>query len=156
MYQSLFKEICGTFPTGVTIITTKKNNIDYGFTANSFTSVSLNPLLVLFCLDKNAKSIEALDKNEFFIVNVLSKSQEKICFQFANSELSPKERFENISTKISKKGIKIISNSCSFIECKIKEIYDGGDHYIYIGECVNGEINEEIKDPLIYHRGKIL
>ena len=59
--------------------------------ANSFTSVSLSPLVVLFCLDKNAKSNEALNKNEFFIVNVLSKTQEKICYQFANSELSLKK-----------------------------------------------------------------
>jgi len=156
MDQSLFKEICGTFPTGVTIITSKKNNIDYGFTANSFTSVSLNPLLVLFCLDKNSTSNEALNKNDFFVVNVLSNNQKKICFQFANTKLNQNERFDKISTKISKKGIKIISNSCSFIECKIKEKFDGGDHYIYIGECICGEINDEIKDPLIYHRGKIL
>ena len=132
MDQSLFKEICGTFPTGVTIITSKKNNIDYGFTANSFTSVSLNPLLVLFCLDKNSTSNEALNKNDFFVVNVLSNNQKKICFQFANTKLNQNERFDKISTKISKKGIKIISNSCSFIECKIKEKFDGGADLIQI------------------------
>ena len=66
MNTSLFKEICSTYATGVTIITSKDNNIDYGFTANSFTSVSIDPLLVLFCLNKEAKSNIPLKKNSFF------------------------------------------------------------------------------------------
>ena len=77
MKPSLFKDICGTFATGVTIITSRKLNKDYGFTANSFTSVSIDPLLILFCLDKKAKSNESLNKNDFFVINILSKSQEK-------------------------------------------------------------------------------
>ena len=108
---SLFKEICGTFPTGVTIITTNKHECDYGFTVNSFTSVSLDPTLILFCLDKKAKSNESLNKNDFFVVNILSETQEKLCFQFANSDLTQTQRFKNISTTISKNKIKIIDVS---------------------------------------------
>ena len=156
MKPSLFKDICGTFPTGVTVITSKKFDQDYGFTANSFTSVSIDPLLILFCLDKKAKSNDSLQINDFFVVNILSEFQEKICFQFANSKLKPNERFEKVNTKISKNNIKIISESCSFIECKITEIFDGGDHFIYLGLCVDGEINDKEKKPLIYHKGKLL
>ena len=61
-----------------------------------------------------------------------------------------------INTKISKNNIKIISESCSFIECKITEIFDGGDHFIYLGLCVDGKINDKEKKPLIYHKGKLL
>ena len=153
---SLFKEICGTFPTGVTIITTNKHECDYGFTVNSFTSVSLNPTLILFCLDKKAKSNESLNKNDFFVVNILSETQEKICFQFANSDLTQTQRFKNISTRISKNNIKIINNSCSYLECFVKDIIDGGDHYIYLGECIEGKIDLTNDKPLIYHKGKIL
>ena len=109
MKPSLFKDICGTFATGVTVITSKKLDQDYGFTANSFTSVSIDPLLVLFCLDKKAKSNDSLQINDFFVVNILSESQEKICYQFANSKLKPNERFKKVDTKISKNNIKIIS-----------------------------------------------
>lgn len=153
---SLFKEICGTFPTGVTIITTNKHECDYGFTVNSFTSVSLNPTLILFCLDKKAKSNESLNKNDFFVVNILSETQEKICFQFANSDLTQTQRFKNITTRISKNNIKIINNSCSYLECFVKDIIDGGDHYIYLGECIEGKIDLTNDKPLIYHKGKIL
>ena len=119
MNTSLFKEICSTYATGVTIITSKDNNIDYGFTANSFTSVSIDPLLVLFCLNKEAKSNIALKKNSFFNVSILSNLQKDICYQFANNKLSQKERFKGVETTESKNNIKIISNSCSFLECKI-------------------------------------
>ena len=156
MKPTLFKDICGTFPTGVTVITSRKLDKDYGFTANSFTSVSIDPLLVLFCLDKKAKSNDSLKINDFFIVNILSESQKKTCYQFDNSKLKPNERFEKVNTKISKNGIKIISESCSFIECKITEIIDGGDHFIYLGLCVDGKINDIEKKPLIYHKGKLL
>jgi len=90
MNTSLFKEICSTYATGVTIITSKDNNIDYGFTANSFTSVSIDPLLVLFCLNKEAKSNIPLKKNSFFNVSILSNVQKDICYQFANNKLSQK------------------------------------------------------------------
>ena len=154
MKPSLFKDICGTFATGVTVITSKKLDQDYGFTANSFTSVSIDPLLVLFCLDKKAKSNDSLQINDFFVVNILSESQEKICYQFANSKLNPNERFEKVKTKISKNNIKIISNSIAWIECKIKNIIDGGDHFIYLGEVLSGSLSEK-KQPLVYHNGMI-
>lgn len=156
MNKSLFKEICSTYATGVTIITSKDNNKDYGFTANSFTSVSIDPLLVLFCLNKEAKSNIALKKNSFFNVSILSDDQKDICYQFANNKLSQKERFNKVETTESKNNIKIITNSCSLLECKIREVISAGDHYIYVGECLNGEINQSKLNPLIYHKGKTL
>ena len=139
MKPSLFKDICGTFPTGVTVITSKKFDQDYGFTANFFTSVSIDPLLVLFCLDKKAKSNDSLQINDFFVVNILSEFQEKICFQFANSKLKPNERFEKVNTKISKNNIKIISESCSFIETQ--DIGKAsGDGFEIIGRLDNSDV----------------
>ena len=156
MNTSLFKEICSTYATGVTIITSKDNNIDYGFKANSFTSVSIDPLLVIFCLNKEAKSNIPLKKNSFFNVSILSNVQKDICYQFANNKLSQEERFSGVETTKSKNNIKIISNSCSFLECKITNVISAGDHFIYIGKCLSGEINKSNLNPLIYHKGKTL
>jgi len=154
MNDDLFKKICGSYPTGVTVITSLKGNTNYGFTANSFSSVSIDPLLVLFCLNKEANSNKALNTNNFFIINILSSDQSKICNQFANNKLSPEKRFDGVETKVSKNNIKIISNSIAWIECKVKNIFDGGDHNIYLGEVLSGSFFEN-KQPLVYHNGMI-
>ena len=75
MDKDLFKKICGSFTTGVTVITSKDKNIDYGFTANSFTSVSIDPFLILFCLNKDAKSNIALNNKSYFNVNILKTNK---------------------------------------------------------------------------------
>jgi len=154
MNEDLFKKICGSYPTGVTVITSVEDKTNYGFTANSFTSVSIDPLLVLFCLNKEGNSNKALNTNNFFVINILSSDQSKICNQFANNKLSPEKRFDGVETKVSKNNIKIISNSIAWIECKVKNIIDGGDHNIYLGEVLSGSFSEN-KKPLVYHNGMI-
>ena len=109
MEKDLFKKICGSFTTGVTVITSNDKMIDYGFTASSFTSVSIDPLLILFCLNKEAKSNIALKNKSFFIVNILNEKQINICNQFADNKLKPEERFRGVKTKNSNNQIKKIS-----------------------------------------------
>jgi len=107
-------------------------------------------------LNKEAKSNIPLKKNSFFNVSILSNVQKDICYQFANNKLSQKERFSGVETTKSKNNVKIISNSCSFLECKITDVISAGDHFIYIGKCLSGEINKSNLNPLIYHKGKTL
>jgi 3-hydroxy-9,10-secoandrosta-1,3,5(10)-triene-9,17-dione monooxygenase reductase component len=140
MNQDLFKKICGSFVTGVTVITSKDKNIDYGFTANSFTSVSIDPFLILFCLNKDAKSNIALNNKSFFVINILSEKQKSICIQFANNKFSPKERFKGIKTRNSNNQT---------------EIVESGDHYIYIGKVFEGDLNKDLVKPLVYQNGVI-
>ena len=154
MNENLFKEICGNYATGVTVITSFDNNTNYGFTANSFTSVSISPFLILFCLNKKANSNKALNIGNHFVVNILSSSQSNICNQFANNNLSPSERFSEVKTSSTKNDIKIISDSVGWLECKVKNIIEGGDHFIYIGEAEMGNLSEN-QNPLIYHNSKI-
>ena len=154
MTENLFKEICGNYATGVTVITSYKNNINYGFTANSFTSVSISPFLILFCLNKKANSNKALEIGNYFVVNILSSAQSNICNQFANNSLSPSQRFTELKTNSTHNNIKIISGSLGWLECKVKDIVEGGDHFIYIGEVETGELSEN-RNPLIYHNSRI-
>ena len=154
MNENLFKEICGNYATGVTVITSFDNNTNYGFTANSFTSVSISPFLILFCLNKKANSNKALNIGNHFVVNILSSSQSNICNQFANNNLSPSERFSEVKTTSTKNDIKIISDSVGWLECKVKNIVEGGDHFVYIGEVEMGNLSEN-QNPLIYHNSKI-
>ena len=154
MNENLFKEICGNYATGVTVITSFDNNTNYGFTANSFTSVSISPFLILFCLNKKANSNKALNIGNHFVVNILSSAQSNICNQFANNNLSPSERFNQVKTSSTKNNVKIISDSVGWLECKVKNIVEGGDHYVYIGEAEMGNLTENL-NPLIYHNSKI-
>ena len=154
MNENLFKEICGNYATGVTVITSFDNNTNYGFTANSFTSVSISPFLILFCLNKKANSNKALNIGNHFVVNILSSAQSNICNQFANNSLSPSERFSQVKTSSTKNNVKIISDSVGWLECKVKNIVEGGDHFVYIGEAEMGNLTENL-NPLIYHNSKI-
>jgi len=150
----IFKKICGNYVTGVTVITSKIDEKDFGFTANSFTSVSLDPMLILFCIQKDAKSNEALIEKNKFVVSILSENQQKICFRFSDPKLNQMERFENIETLKSKNSIKIISGSIAWIECIVKKKIEAGDHFIFLGEVLDGKIKSNNK-PLVYHKGCI-
>ncbi len=154
MNEVFFKKICGKYATGVTVITSKKNKIDYGFTANSFTSVSINPLLVLFCLDVNSSSNKALKIGDYFVINILSEFQHIVCEKFSNNNLKHSERFNDLETKNSPNNIKIISNSIAWLECKTIKFLKAGDHNIYLGEVMDGKIINNLK-PLVYQEGEI-
>ena len=155
MEKDLFKKICGSFTTGVTVITSNDKMTDYGFTASSFTSVSIDPFLILFCLNKEAKSNIALKKKNFFIVNILNEKQINICNQFANNKLKPEQTFKGVDTINSNNQIKKISNSIAFLECQVTKKIEAGDHYIYVGKVLEGELNENLLKPLIYQNGLI-
>ena len=131
-----------------------RDSTNYGFTANSFTSVSISPFLILFCLNKKANSNKALNIGNHFVVNILSSAQSNICNQFANNSLSPSERFSQVKTSSTKNNVKIISDSVGWLECKVKNIVEGGDHFVYIGEAEMGNLTENL-NPLIYHNSEI-
>ena len=154
MNEPLFKKICSKYVTGVTVITSRKDKINYGFTANSFTSVSINPLLVLFCLKNDSSSVKALEMGSHFVINILSETQSKICDNFSNNKLDHFERFKEVETTSSINNIKIISNSIAWIECKTVDFVKAGDHNIYIGEVTDGEVVSHDK-PLVYQEGEI-
>ncbi len=142
------KAIMRNYPTGVTIVTTVYNNEYYGLTVNSFTSLSLNPPLVLIAIDKRLQSHEAIDKSNVYAVNILPDDMKDLAIKFATAPRE--ERFKGLKLRTAKTGAPIIEGSIAYLDCKVTAKYPGGDHTIFIGEIVDAQILNN-KAPLIYY-----
>ena len=141
------------FPTQNFLDKIKKIFADefFGMTINSFTSVSLNPPLISFCIDNKSANLELFKKNRYFSLNVLSEEQKVLASAFATPKNSTKWGVEPYF--FGKKGNPIFQNSLAFFECKKHRILKIGDHHVVIGEVLDfGKINEA--KPLLYYSGK--
>lgn len=141
-----FRNCVGHFATGVTIITSETETGTHGFTANSFTSISLDPMLVLVSVDRKTKAIDVLENNNF-IVNILKEDQQDAAMHFAGRTME-EEPFEWEKGELGSR----IKDSLAFIECKPWKTYDGGDHLIFLGEVKHFEYTDG--NPLAYYCGK--
>lgn len=146
---TMYKEIMGGYPTGVTIITsTNEMNEPIGMTVNSFTSVSLDPLMVLWCIDKGASNFNGFKTSNKFAVNILAGNQKDLCWLFANK--NEKNRFAKANWQFSENGLPILDDVYAVLECqKVQEI-ESGDHVILVGEVVDLRKND-VK-PMLYYR----
>jgi flavin reductase (DIM6/NTAB) family NADH-FMN oxidoreductase RutF len=149
----LFRQAMGNWCTGVTIVATAGHGgKPYGLTASSFTSVSLNPPLILVCLDNRISGLQSFKDSGKFGVSVLSEDQADLSTLFAKKDsVRPAELYF-----IGKTGVPLIKESLVGIECKHYAMYPGGDHEILIGEVEAVEFGtaHEGKGPLLYFRGK--
>lgn len=147
--KELFRKVLGHFATGVTVVTTRQpSGKPWGFTVNSFTSVSLDPPLVLFCVDRSGESARAFADADHFAVNFLSHAQEQVSRRFA-SRLD--DRFEGILHTETANGSPLLNGSLGYLECKKVASHTAGDHEIIIGEVVDAHADEG--DPLLFFRG---
>lgn len=145
----LFKEVMGNYPSGVTVITTTDaNNEPVGLTANSFVSVSIDPLLILWCIDKRSGSYQAFDQSEHFAVNILAADQADVCWTFASK--TEENRFSKTPWHVSKQNVPVLDEAFASLECKKHNVVDAGDHYILIGEVIN--ISKNDVEPMLYHK----
>jgi flavin reductase (DIM6/NTAB) family NADH-FMN oxidoreductase RutF len=143
------RRVMGHFATGVTVITSIRTSGElHGLTANAFTSVSLIPPLLLVCIDKKAESYPCFDESKVFTVNVLAADQEAISRKFA---VTGGDKFTGVSYRIGANGAPIIDGALAYLECRVTEKIDGGDHTIYIGEIEQAETKEG--KPLLFFRG---
>jgi flavin reductase (DIM6/NTAB) family NADH-FMN oxidoreductase RutF len=148
--EAVFKEVMGNYPTGVTVVTTvDENGVPLGLTVNSFASVSLDPLLVLWSIDKRVSTYDIFTKTEKFAVHVLANDQSDICSLFASKGT---DRFKNCDWKLSENNLPIIAGAAGVMQCKTFKTIEAGDHTILIGEIV--DIQSESKEPLLYHKRK--
>ncbi len=147
MENEEFKAAVGKFPTGVTIFSTSYDDKLWGFTANSFNSVSLEPRLISFCLNKEAGSFDVFRETSHFAVSILSSDQASLSTHFA-SRIS--DKFDSVEYRIGEySNAPLLNGAISFIECKKYNQFECGDHFIFIGEVGKIAI-DETKSPLLY------
>jgi flavin reductase (DIM6/NTAB) family NADH-FMN oxidoreductase RutF len=147
--KNQLRQVMGHFATGVTIITTfNKEGEMHGLTANAFTSVSLEPPLLLISVDKKAESWPAFEESKVFTVNILAEDQEALSRKFA---VSGGNKFEGVAYRRGGNGAAILDGALSYIECTLYAAYEGGDHSLYLGEIQQAEVREG--KPLCFFRG---
>lgn len=146
-----FRDTVGCFATGITVITTVDDDGDpVGLTANSFTSLSLDPPMVLFCLDYKVASFEIFNNSTHFGVNILAAEEQDISNRFAKS--GP-EKWEGFEYETWESKVPIFPGSLANIECRTADIFKGGDHIIVTGEALRIHAGDESRQPLLYYRG---
>lgn len=146
-----FRNSLGAFATGVTVMTACDSKHEpFGITVNSFSSVSLEPPLILFCIDKSAFFYEAFLNIEYFGVNILSEGQRKLSNAFAKSSAQP---WDEVSYQLTKHASPQFSESHGFMECQLEATHDAGDHTIIVGRVVQLDPGKK-GFPLLYYKGK--
>ncbi|MFB9948952.1 flavin reductase family protein [Rhizobium puerariae] len=129
------RDAFGAFPTGVTVVTTRDaGGKPIGFTANSFTSVSLDPPLLLVCLAKTSRNYATMTGTGHFAVNVLSESQKDVSNTFARPV---EDRFAAVDWQSGESGCPVFSNVAAFFECAMHEVVEAGDHVVLVGRVTS-------------------
>jgi flavin reductase (DIM6/NTAB) family NADH-FMN oxidoreductase RutF len=146
-----FRDTMGCFTTGVTLITARTDEgKPIALTANSFSSVSLNPPLVLWCLDKRSETVPVFDICHHFAVNVLHQNQRDLSSKFATKG---DHDCSDIDFETWETGVPIISGALANIECEVSARHDGGDHVIIVGHVLRLR-SLDSGEPLLYFRGR--
>lgn len=144
-----FRSALGRFASGVTVVTTcAADGSDHGMTASAFCSVSLEPPLILVCVEKIATMHDAIVACSHFAVNVLSQSQEPVARRFAEVDGN---RFDGIGFARGAHSTPIIDDALAVLECRRTATYEGGDHTIVVGEVESATWRDD--KPLLYYRG---
>jgi flavin reductase (DIM6/NTAB) family NADH-FMN oxidoreductase RutF len=148
-----FRLACGQFATGVTVITAQRSpGRVHGMTANSVTSVSLDPLLLLICVDHRAQLLPMVANNQHFGISVLKDSQQAISRYFAQTEENlDTESKLGIRYRWTDSGVPLLEDALVHIACKVSDSYLAGDHTIFIGQVQSTEVFDG--EPLLYFRG---
>ena len=176
--KGFFRQVMGQFATGVTVVTTCGQGKPAGITVNAFCSVSLDPPLVLVCIDLISHTLPFIRESGSFAVNILTNEQERLSHCFAGSTQERYEHFCHTDFHTAATGAPIIDDSLAFIDARVVAEYPGGDHVIFLGQVeamgTNGHVvfaDEEEqqyatlddnhdndaqndKEPLAYYRGK--
>lgn len=148
--HAVFRASLSRFASGVTVLTTRTaGGEDLGMTATAFSSLSLDPPLVLVCLDRAASMTPALESATHIAVHVLGTDQEAISRQFA---LKEGDRFDGLAVTRGAGGVALLPGALVRLECRIAEWHPGGDHVIVVGEVLAAEVSEG--EPLLYFRGR--
>ena len=144
-----YREVVGHFATGVAVITASGPEGAVGMTTNAFTSVSLDPLLVLVCFDRTARTLPIVRESGRFAVNVLRAHHGELSGRFA-SKLPAERKFDAVDYH-TEHGAPVLTDALAWLVCELRELRSGGDHEIGIGAVV--AMDHDDGDPLVWYRG---
>ena len=146
----LFRRVLGHYPTGVCVVTARQDDGSaVGLAIGSFTSVSLDPPLILFCPDKNSTSWPKIEATGQFCVNILAHDQREICNRFASKG---GDKFVGLGHRISARGTPILDDVVAWIDCALHAVHEAGDHFIVLGRVLElGTARAE--HPLVFFKG---
>jgi flavin reductase (DIM6/NTAB) family NADH-FMN oxidoreductase RutF len=149
-----FRKALGQFATGVTVVTVEREpGTVFGMTANSFTSVSLNPMLILVCVDERAKILPLLHKKKRFGISVLKQGQQAISEYFAQPEQSSEaEHRLALHYRSTPSGVPVLEGTLLQLSCSVVAAHLAGDHTIIVGKVEDGEIQSG--EALLFFRGE--
>ncbi|MBV8890722.1 MAG: flavin reductase [Acidobacteria bacterium] len=151
--QLEFRKALGCFATGVTVITVDRDGEVHGMTANAFTSVSLDPMLVLVCVDHRARTHAHLHEKKRFGINILCESQRTISEYYARS-IETHQHAEQAGARFDQTGhgTPVLRDALAYLECRLQSAHDAGDHTIFIAEVEDVVLREG--RPLLFFRGE--
>lgn len=146
-----FRRALGKFATGVTVITTRdEQGDDIGMTANSFSSVSMDPPLILWSVDTSNLGTRAYREAEYFAVNILNENQVDVSNRFAQRG---EDKFSGLEVSRGAGQVPLLPDCAALIECRTWNTYDGGDHLIIVGEVLNYHYVDSVRS-LVFHNGR--
>jgi flavin reductase (DIM6/NTAB) family NADH-FMN oxidoreductase RutF len=144
-----FRSALSRFPSGVTVVTSRDaSGRFHGITVSAFSSVSLEPPMILVCIEKTTGSHYAFQESEFFAVNVLAEDQEELSNRFA-SQIP--DKFDGLAWRLGLGEVPVLEDALVALECRLAFAHEGGDHTIFVGLIERSEIKDA--DPLVYWHG---
>ena len=149
------KAAFGSFATGMTVVTARLDGSLHGMTANAFSAVSLDPPLVLVCVDKSARMHEFIGRSGAFAVNILSSDQEHLARHFARRGRPLAGEFARVAYTVGRTGCPLLSGVVAYVECVLHHAWDGGDHTIYVGAVQATDACPD-RQPLLHCRRQYL
>ncbi|MDO9485784.1 MAG: flavin reductase family protein [Actinomycetota bacterium] len=151
--QSL-RTVAGRYATGVAVVTAVADGVEHAMTTNSFASLSLDPLLVLFCVERSSRFHEALKQTSHFAVSVLPEGADHTARWFSLRGRPLADQFAEVPHMRSEHGVPLVSEALGWIECSIHSMISAGDHDIVIGSVEKLSISEQDAAPLLFWKGR--
>jgi flavin reductase (DIM6/NTAB) family NADH-FMN oxidoreductase RutF len=148
-----FKGALGSWAAGVTVVTTRHENLVYGLTVSSFSSLSLEPRLIMVCFANSNRIVEMVRESKVFAVSILSEGQSEISNWFSRSGREPVEAFEEFSTIEWHTGSPIIAGAVAHLDCALDSLVPAGDHTIGIGSVIGASYDASLLPLMYYRRG---
>ena len=148
-----FRSVIGHFATGVTVITTAAGEEMQGMTANAIASLSLDPVMILICVEKETHTHRVLDRGGVFTVNILAEHQEDVSRLFAKRAEPEIGTLRGQRFTLGSTGAPILEDCLGYLECRVASVHEGGDHSIFLGRVVDARVVRDAR-PLLFYRGK--